>query len=123
MKNKRLGFLCTALLLFSSVHAEDKPYVIGSILGGLGKGIDRSWLMPALAKIPQIKQIFCFGPESSQFVGASEYETLEDVMQAIGKVMVAGDLVLFSPSGTSFDFFKNYEHRGQVFEQLVQKLA
>lgn len=36
MRNKRLGFFCTALLLFSSVHAEDKLYVIGSILGGLG---------------------------------------------------------------------------------------
>jgi UDP-N-acetylmuramoylalanine--D-glutamate ligase len=51
------------------------------------------------------------------------HETLEEVVQAVGKTMVAGDLVLFSPSGTSFDFFKNYEHRGQVFEQLVQKLA
>ncbi len=36
MKNKKLGLLYAALLLFSSVHAEDKPYVIGAILGGLG---------------------------------------------------------------------------------------
>ncbi len=36
MKNKRLGFLYTALLLFSNAYAEDNPYVIGSILGRLG---------------------------------------------------------------------------------------
>ena len=36
MKNKRVAFLCSALMLFSSVNAEEKPFVIGSILGGLG---------------------------------------------------------------------------------------
>jgi hypothetical protein len=36
MKNKKLSFLCIVLLLFSSLSAEDKRYVTGSILGGLG---------------------------------------------------------------------------------------
>ncbi len=100
---------------------QKRPIIV--ILGGLSKGIDRSWLMTALGKISYIKRVFCFGPESSQFEGAEEYETLEALMQAVGSIMTTGDIVLFSPSGTSFDFFKNYEHRGQVFEQLVQNLA
>ncbi len=98
-----------------------RPIII--IVGGLGKGIDRSWLMDAFANIPQIKKVFCFGPESHQFVGAEACATLADVVSAVASSMTPGDIVLFSPSGTSFDFFKNYEHRGQVFEQLVQKLA
>ena len=33
-----------------------------------------------------------------------------------------GDAVLFSPACASFDMFKNFEHRGDVFRQLVQEL-
>ena len=90
---------------------------------GVNDKIDRSWLMPELAKMHPVKHIFAFGPESHQFPGATACNTLEEVIQVIGLIMKDGDIVIFSPSGTSFDFFKNYEHRGKVFEQLVQKLA
>lgn len=36
MTNKLFQFLCAILFAFSSVKAEDKPYIVGSILGGLG---------------------------------------------------------------------------------------
>lgn len=36
MKNKLFPLLCTTLLVFSNINAEEKPYVTGSILGGLG---------------------------------------------------------------------------------------
>lgn len=36
MTNKLFHFLCATLVVFSSVNAKDKPYVVGSILGGLG---------------------------------------------------------------------------------------
>ena len=97
-----------------------RPMII--ILGGLGKGADRSWLMPALEKLDNLKQVFCFGPECSVFPGARACDTLDDVMNAVDDIMLPGDLVLFSPSGSSFDFFKNYEHRGQMFEGLVKRL-
>jgi UDP-N-acetylmuramoylalanine--D-glutamate ligase len=33
-----------------------------------------------------------------------------------------GDSVLLSPACASFDMFKNYEHRGQVFSEVVEAL-
>ena len=36
MRNNLFNLLCTAALVFSELNSDDKPYVIGSILGGLG---------------------------------------------------------------------------------------
>lgn len=111
----------STLAAVQRLAATNRPITL--IIGGLGKGADRSWLMQALANIKQVKRVLCFGPECHQFVGAIMYESLEKIVDDVHATMHADDIVLFSPSGASFDSFKNYEHRGQVFEQLVKKLA
>ncbi len=95
------------------------------ILGGLGKGVDRKPLISFLRSIKNVKKIYCFGKKACNEFGLADsgFETLEHVMRDILLTMEPGDQVLFSPSGTSFDFFNNFEHRGEVFCQLVQKLA
>ena len=50
---------------------------------------------------------------------AEDYETA--VIEAY-KIANPGEAVLLSPSGTSFDKFKNFEQRGNTFKRLVNKL-
>ncbi len=49
--------------------------------------------------------------------------TLERAVTLAQRVARPGDVVLFSPGGTSFDAFRDYAERGQVFRQLVQCLS
>ena len=35
----------------------------------------------------------------------------------------SGDVVLLSPACASFDMFRNYEHRAEVFRAAVQEVA
>ena len=34
----------------------------------------------------------------------------------------SGDVVLLSPASTSFDMFRNFEERGNLFKKLVNEL-
>ena len=97
-------------------------------LGGLSKGVDRSELV---AQLPNnIKHIICFGKEAKQLhawcqdavIPSSAHNTLEDGFKMALKKLEPNDVVLFSPSGSSFDLFKNYEERGKQFKSLVLPL-
>ena len=43
-------------------------------------------------------------------------------VRAAQRLAQPGDIVLLSPACASFDMFRNYEHRGQVFAQAVREL-
>jgi UDP-N-acetylmuramoylalanine--D-glutamate ligase len=47
---------------------------------------------------------------------------MEDVVRAANQEARAGDIVLLSPACASFDMYDNYEHRGRVFKEEVNKL-
>ncbi|MFT6765260.1 MAG: UDP-N-acetylmuramoylalanine--D-glutamate ligase [Alteromonas naphthalenivorans] len=96
-------------------------------LGGLSKGIDRSEL---ITQLPQnIKHVICFGAEAEQLhawcqesvLPSSVHATLEDGFDMALKKLEPKDIVLFSPSGSSFDLFKNYEERGKKFKNLINQ--
>jgi UDP-N-acetylmuramoylalanine--D-glutamate ligase len=49
-------------------------------------------------------------------------ETYEEVVNQAYAEATSGDCIILSPASTSFDMFKNFEHRGNVFKELVNEL-
>jgi len=47
---------------------------------------------------------------------------LDSAVQAAVRRAQAGDAVLLSPGGTSYDAFADFEARGERFRQLVERL-
>ena len=52
-----------------------------------------------------------------------EAGTMEEAVRAATQRAHAGDAVLMSPACASFDMFRNYPHRAEVFRAAVQALA
>ena len=46
----------------------------------------------------------------------------EEAVNKAKEVSKKGDVVLFSPASASFDMFKNFEERGNLFKELVNNL-
>ena len=98
------------------------------IAGGEGKGQDFSYLRPAVAD--NAKAVVLIGRDAG--IIAHELEdcgvpvhfaiTMEDAMQQSFSLAQAGDAVLLSPACASFDMFKNYIHRAQVFVAAVKDI-
>ena len=97
-------------------------------IGGMSKGVDRTLFIKKLPK--NIKHVICFGKEAKSLhtscqknnLSSSAHLTFKDAWNCCLNIMTAYDIVLFSPSGTSFDLFKNYEERGNIFRQSVLTL-
>jgi UDP-N-acetylmuramoylalanine--D-glutamate ligase len=99
------------------------------IAGGEGKGQDFSPLSQALAR--HAKAIILIGKDASAMRSAIESsginihdaDTLERAVESAAEIAESGDLVLLSPACASFDMFKDYAHRAQVFIDAVSELA
>ena len=46
----------------------------------------------------------------------------EQVVHCASQLAVEGDIVVLSPASTSFDMFRNFEERGNLFKDYVNKL-
>lgn len=94
-------------------------------LGGVSKGVDRTEFIYKLKN--KIKSAICFGQEAKDLadkckkaqIEAYSFDNLPDAFNKCLSITKPGDIVLFSPSGASFDLFKNYHERGQAFKKLV----
>ena len=98
------------------------------ILGGRNKGADLAVLAPLVrAKARQVYLIGEAAPELAAALGdAAPVErsgTLAAAVAAAASRARAGESVVLSPACASFDQFRNFSHRGEVFQSLVQALA
>lgn len=46
-------------------------------------------------------------------------DSFEEAVELIAKVSIPGDVAILSPACASFDMFRNFEKRGERFEELV----
>ena len=99
------------------------------ILGGKEKGDDFARLGPlAVRKARRILTIGKAAPAIAQALGSLPgvvleiVGTLEKAVEDAASNAEPGDAVLLSPACASFDQFRNFEHRGEVFESLVKAL-
>ncbi|MCL6471644.1 MAG: UDP-N-acetylmuramoyl-L-alanine--D-glutamate ligase [Firmicutes bacterium] len=98
------------------------------LVGGRNKGNDFKPLAQSLSE--QVKAVIGFGESGREILGTItaniylEYaETVEEAVKLASKLAQPGQVVLFSPSCASFDAFRSYAHRGEVFKRAVQALG
>jgi len=122
-KGTNVGATVAAL---QGLGAERKLVVI---LGGDGKGQDFSPLADPVARFaraavligrdgPQIRAVL-----EGTGVPLADAATMEEAVQLATQRAHAGDAVLMSPACASFDMFRNYPHRAEVFRAAVQSVA
>ena len=105
------------------------------MLGGDDKGTDLSELVAATHEHAAVA--VCYGEGGPRFAQAFASakanapegftcltaDHMEDAFDAALSAAGAGDVVLLSPACASFDEFRSFEHRGDVFKQLVAARA
>ncbi|MEO1164997.1 MAG: Mur ligase family protein, partial [Chloroflexota bacterium] len=120
--------------LVAALRSFDEPLVL--LLGGADK--DLRWEEAVHMSLRKAHSVILFGAEGEKQVrtkarrlfnlmGATDriLHEVDDLEAAVSKahdVANAGDVVLLSPGGTSYDAYKDFAQRGEHFRQLVAKL-
>ena len=98
------------------------------IVGGQDKGNDYNSLLPYVHE--KVRAIVCLGVDNSPIIQSFhntigtlvETRSMDEAVKLAQGFAQEGDTVLLSPACASFDLFKNYEERGDLFKAAVQKL-
>jgi UDP-N-acetylmuramoylalanine--D-glutamate ligase len=98
------------------------------IMGGSDKGEDFSVLTDLLAQ--RARKVYLTGATAASMNAAwknhMEVAVIEDFGECVKAAFLEaqpGDIVVLSPACASYDRFRNFEHRGQTFIDIVKKLA
>lgn len=93
----------------------------------LAGGFDKKITFDILSKSePKLKKVFVFGESKDLikhvFKDAIEVKDLSEAVIESQRYVTKGDTVLLSPACASYDQFNNFEERGNLFKELVNKL-
>ena len=73
----------------------------------------------------EVKHCFSFGQTKDHFkeifTRQTSVGTMEEAFSRAMNIAVPGDVVLLSPACSSFDQFRNYEVRGEIFKEMVDR--
>lgn len=102
------------------------PKGVHLIAGGRDKFCDFTTVNEAIKK--HVTDVTLIGEAADRMAGVwnglttiKRAPTLDEAIDKAMENAVPGDVVVFSPGCSSFDMFKNYEERGDIFKQLVCK--
>ncbi len=97
---------------------------VALILGGRDKNTDLTQMCDSINK--HIKTVLLIGEATKRFEENLKKNGFDNIIKegslesAIDKaISLKPDVVLLSPACASFDMFKSYEHRGEVFKEYV----
>jgi UDP-N-acetylmuramoylalanine--D-glutamate ligase len=119
-KGTNVGATCAAI--------AGLPQKVVLIAGGDGKGQDFSPLREAVAE--NARAVVLIGRDAPAIeavllpteVPLYQAADLPEAVNIAKKLAQTGDAVLLSPACASFDMFKNYVHRAEVFVSAVKRL-
>ena len=117
----------------AAINSFQEPLVL--LAGGRDK--DLPWQDFARLVLKKVKQLILFGEavdlieqalqdEIDKGIKKVPYQKCANLKEAVLKaadIVEAGDVVLLSPGGTSFDEFVDFTERGERFRKWVQKLS
>ena len=113
-----------------AVETMNKPTVL--MLGGSDKHVDFTDMCMVIKNSPYIKHIVLIGQTAAQLdetlkkVGYTAYThagyDFDKAIRMAFDLAEEGGNVLLSPACASFDMFKDYEQRGEIFKKIVNGL-
>jgi UDP-N-acetylmuramoylalanine--D-glutamate ligase len=116
----------------AAIRSFDEPIIL--LLGGRDKHLP--WGDLAKLVRQRVDHLIVFGEAAGKIIDAlgtpgSEERPysirtcagLREAIQSVAGIAKAGDVVLFSPGGTSFDEFRDFAERGDKFRAWVQDLS
>jgi UDP-N-acetylmuramoylalanine--D-glutamate ligase len=108
-----------------ALKSFDEPILL--IIGGQDKGNDYTQIKDLV--LQKVKKIYAIGSSAEKVFNFFHHDvkveikkSLEEAVKSASNETISGDVVLLSPACASFDMFNNYEHRGKVFKEAVNKL-
>jgi UDP-N-acetylmuramoylalanine--D-glutamate ligase len=110
----------------ASLDGFPRPVVL--IAGGRDKGGDYAPLAAVLQKFGRAAVLIGEAADKMQaaFAGKLPIEraaTMDDAVEAARRLAQPGDAVVLSPACSSFDMFRDYKHRAEVFRAAVARVA